>query len=377
MSISLKHGDGVPLYVQISAILTQRILSGEWKPGESLPPEPELCREFGVARGTLRQSLSKLEQEGYIRRERGRGTFVDWTGIRPPVREAQTRQIGFVVPYVRDSFVSTILLGVERGASERGLSITFKHVNNDPQQQTEVLDSLAAQGGVAGIVVYPVDSINANAIVHLTRAGYPVVLIDRYLRGVPSDYVMSDHFGGALQATQHLISLGHRRIGFVSWRDPAISIEHRFAGYRQALIEAGLPDDRSLAFEVEAYPSVEPEQLFGFFSRSPRPTAIFAANDQIALAVYRAARRLKIDVPDDLALVGFDNLDFTSHLDVPLTTVAQPTFDIGRVAVEVLWRRINGDAPDWQRVILPTRLVIRRSSGGPIQAMNGRPGSGE
>jgi len=362
MMTQLKRGTREPLYLQISALLTQRILSGELKAGDSLPPEPELCKEFGVARGTIRQALADLETAGYIRRERGRGTFVIWDGKQRRPQVDATRQIGFVVPYVRDSFVSTILLGVEEAASQRGLSVTFKHVENDPERQAQVLNELVAHN-LAGVVIYPVDSLHVEPIASLVRSGYPVVLIDRYLRGVITDYVMSDHFGGMLRAAQHLVQLGHRRIGFIAWRDPAISIEHRLAGYQQALIEAGIPLDPGLVLEVESYPTIDREPLCRFLVQEPRISAVLAANDQTALAVYEAARRVGVRIPEELALVGFDNLDFTSHLEVPLTTVAQPAIDIGRTAVEILMNRIQGEASGPQQVILPTRLVIRRSCG--------------
>jgi len=358
----LQRDSGVPLYLQVSEILIQRILAGEWSLDQSLPAEPELCEEFGVARGTLRQALSKLETEGYVRRERGRGTFVIWNGGRVNANQLAGNQIGFVVPYVRDSFVPSILLGVEKAAAEHGLSILFKHAANDPDLQNEVLETLVSQN-LAGAILYPVDSVHVEGVRKLINSGYPLVLIDRYLRGIISDYVMSDHFGGALRAVQHLIKLGHERIGFVSWCDPSISLEHRQVGYRQALTEAGVPFDPKQVFEVEGYPTVALDPLCAFLEEQSRLSAIVTANDQLALAVYHAARTVGKRIPHDLAVIGFDNLDFTEHLDVPLTTVAQPAFDIGRTAVEVLVRRIQGEVTGFQQIILPTQLIIRRSCG--------------
>lgn len=365
---SLHRESDLPLYLQLAEILRQRILSGEIE--SQLPTEPELCRSYGVARGTVRQALSKLETEGYVRRQRGRGTFVTWDEGTSLSAHAHEKQIGFIVPYVRDSFVSTMLLGVERATAERGWSVTFKHADNNPEHQGAVLSELVERR-FAGVVIYPVDSEDLGPVPRLIRSGYPIVLVDRYLRRVPSDYVMSDHFGGSLQATQHLIHLGHERIGFVSWRDAAISMEHRAAGYRQALAEAGLAYQPELTVQVESYPAINLGPLYDLLQQQPRVTAIFAANDQIALAIYKTARELRIRIPEDLALVGFDDLEVVAHLDVPLTTVAQPTFEIGRTAVEVLMRRISGETDCWQRVILPTRLVVRRSCGSHLASRRG------
>lgn len=362
MNNSLQRDGEIPLYLQITEILKQKIVRGEIAPEENLPAEPDLCNQFGVARGTIRQALSKLENEGYVRREQGRGTFVVWGTKRSMIQQLGGNQIGFVVPYVRDSFVASILLGAEQAASERNLSITFKHVQNDVQRQAEVLEELVEQR-LAGILLYPVNSNADSTIRHLLQSGYPLVLVDRYLRGVSADFVMSDHFGGMLRATQHLIQLGHRRIGYVSWRDPSISLEHRAVGYRQALTEMGIPYDPALTIEVEGYPQIVIEPLQGLLNRGLGITALVAANDQIALAVYQAARQMGLRVPEDLALVGFDNLDFTQHLDTPLTTVEQPTYEIGQTAVDMLFRRINDETTPPQRHILPTRLIIRQSCG--------------
>jgi DNA-binding LacI/PurR family transcriptional regulator len=263
------------------------------------------------------------------------------------------------------------LAGVEAAASDQGYSVTFKRADNDPERQLEVLEALFRLN-LAGIVIYPVDSNHVEPVLKLMEANYPVVLVDRYLRGVPTDYVISDHFGGALRATQHLIRLGHRRIGFISWSDPSISIEHRAMGYRSALAEAGIRFDPNFTIEVEGYPNVNVDQLCEFLSGPDRPTAIFVANDQIALATYDAARRVGVKIPDDLALVGFDNLDLSSHLDVPLTTVMQPAYDMGHVAVETLLKRINGEAEGWQQIILPTSLIVRQSCGAHLVKATGQ-----
>lgn len=361
---TLQRESTTPLYLQLTDILRQRIIDGDWREtGAQLPTEPELCAEFDVARGTVRQALSMLEQEGYVRRERGRGTFVDWNGDQITAKtDARLNQIGFVVPYVRDSFIPNILLGVERTATDRGMSVIFQHVENDPSQQKLQLQEMAAHH-IAGVILYPTDSAHMDSVADFMRSGTPIVLIDRYTRGTPSDYVMADHFGGALQATQHLLALGHERIGFVSWDDNSISMEHRAAGYRQAMLEAGLSFDPDLCSEVRSYPDIPLEPVRQYLTREPRLTAVFAANDQIALAIYRAARSLGMSIPDDLALVGFGDIDLVAHLDVPLTTVVLPTYEIGEQAVLMLLRRIHHHPRNWQRMILPTSMVIRESCG--------------
>jgi GntR family transcriptional regulator of arabinose operon len=355
------------LSLQIHARLQQRILQGEWASGAMLPSENELCSEYNVSRGTLRLALAELEKEGLIRRKRGRGTFVDRLPHTEPASRLSGRSISFIVPYVRDSFVPTILLGLESVARANGFVVLFNHVENSPQKQEEAL-RLAQQQGVAGIVLYPVNSTDAGPVLRdLVQNNLPLVLVDRYLRGLATDYVTCDNFGGGLTATQHLLQLGHQRVAFLSWRDAAVTMEQRRAGYRQALLEAGLALDPALEWEVEGYPDIDIAALTDLLKKNPRPEALFAANDQLALAVQRAARSLRLSIPVDLALVGFDNLDIAAQLDVPLTTIAQPAFDIGKAAGEQVIGKISGHSDRVERTILPVKLVVRQSCGAQIR----------
>lgn len=355
----LRRDDSAPpLYVQVAAILKQRLLSGAVKEGDPLPSEKALCIEFAVARGTLRQALRLLEEEGFLRREQGRGTFIT---LRRRTRTTQPNQhLAFIVPYVRDSSVSSILVGFQEVAEEAGYSVIFNHVNNDPHQQEDVIRKLVKQR-VQGIALYPVNSDYVPPVDKLVQAGYPLVMVDRYLRDLTTDCVMSDHFGGALLGTRYLFDRGHRHVGFVNWLSSSISLEHREQGYWQALYERGIPRKPELVCRVESYPAVDLTPLEDYLARHDRPTAVFAANDQIAIALYKAAGAMGLSIPDDLAIVGFDNLDVSLHLDPPLTTVEQPFRQIGAKAAERLLARINGDHSPLQSFTLAPHLIERES----------------
>jgi len=352
-----------PLMARIYTALTQRIESGEWGYGVMLPGEHELCDVYSVSRGTLRKVLDIFERDNVLRREQGRGTFIARAGINKHNVSIQHASISFIVPYVRDSFLPSILLGLESLARANGYAVWFNHVENDLDKQDQAIRTVIQQG-VSGIVLYPVNSTEATpALLELVQQNYPLVLVDRYIRGLNADYVTSDNMGGGLRATQHLLGLGHHRIGFLSWKEMATSMEHRRAGYRQALEEAGIMLDPELEWEVAGYPEVDQIALMHLLERPNRPSAIFAANDQLALAVERAAKALTIFIPADLSLVGFDNLDISANVDVPLTTVAQPAFEIGRTAGEMIIAKIARATTSIQRRILPVQLVIRRSCG--------------
>lgn len=352
-----------PLYLQIYEALKTRIDAGEWSYGAMLPSEHELSEVYKISRGTVRKVLATLEQDGLVRRDRGRGTFITRPGDQKQIPVMNSHSISFVVPYVRDSFVSSILLGLESVARINGYAVLFHHVENDFDNQEVVLRK-SLQQGVSGIILYPVDSNDVSPTLReLILNELPIVLVDRYIRGLHCDYVTSDNINGGLIATQHLLSLGHRRIAFLGWEELATSMDHRRLGYRQALLEAGIKPDSTYEWEVIGYPEVDQAALIQRLSQPQRPTAIFAANDQLALSVLSVSRSLNISIPEQLAVVGFDNLDISSHLDIPLTTVAQPAFDIGCTAGELLLGRIDKETTWIQRRIMPVQLIVRQSCG--------------
>jgi GntR family transcriptional regulator of arabinose operon len=364
MTIRLDRSPDAPhLHIQVAAILKERIHSGTWPNGSTIPSEKELCAEFDVARGTVRQALQSLETEGYLRREQGRGTFVDWNEYSAGRNRSQ--RLAFVVPYVRDSSVPTILVGFQQVAEQANYSVIFNHFNNDLQQQERVIRKLVDEN-IAGIALYPINSENIALIETLNSAGYPIVLIDRYLRTLSTDYVMTDHFGGAIRGTHYLVNQGHTRVGFVTWLSPAVSMEHRFLGYTQALNERGIPLEDRLICRVEGYPVIDLTPLREYLSGPDRPTAVFAANDQIAIGLYRAAASLGLSIPRDLSVLGFDNLDVSAHLDPPLTTMSQPFLQIGQTAADLLLRRVNGERGHFEQIALQATLVIRESCQPPI-----------
>lgn len=354
-----RTGDVPPLHIQLAQIIKARIESGIWQNGDVTPTEKALCAEFGVARGTVRQALQRLEAEGYLRREQGRGTFVMMGHDRPAPAAQRRKHLAFIVPYVRDSSVSTIFMGFQQVAEKSGYSTSFSHVNNDVGQQAQAIERLLAEGA-GGIAIYPVDSEVMEPFERLVRAHFPLVLIDRYLKNLSTDFVMSDHFGGSVRGVRYLADLGHRQIGFATWFSPAVSMEHRYLGYLQGLRERGIVPDPSLICHVEGYPTVDLTPLEQMLVRLDRPTAVLAANDQIAIALYRAAASVGLRVPDDLSVMGFDNLDIAQQIDPHLTTVAQPFLKIGRTAADVLLKRIEGDGTAFQITLSP--MLIARAS---------------
>jgi GntR family transcriptional regulator of arabinose operon len=360
----------VPLYLQIRDTLRTEILEKNYQDGEAFFSEAALVARFNVARGTIRQALNTLEQDGFIRREKGRGTFVSKPSIATNKSDVIT--ISFVVPHCRDSYVPTMLLGVEAAARERGAQVLFRHVESNPDLQTRVLEEARAYGA-SGILLFPVDSTYRDAsLLKLIADDFPIVLVDRYVQGLDTSYVVTDGYGGTLAAVQHLAGLGHSRIGFLTWDVNRTGQAGRYLGYQQGLRESGMEPDSELVCLINKYPAedFEPSKILEFLSKPTRPTAVIALNDYLAIQVMRACRELGLRVPRDLAIIGFDNIDTVAQMEIPLTTVAQPIHEIGAQATRMLLNKISGITQGTNRLVLSTHLVIRESCGGGLASMN-------
>ena len=375
-NLRMERDSPLPLYYQLKEQIRQKIESGQWKPGAPIPSEDNLCRNYGVSRGTVRQAISVLENEGLLVRRHGYGTYVTGDMERSQKVKVRTKTIGLIVPYLRDSYTVGILSGVSDVAHKAGYSVVFTNSGNLLDRQRKEIAKLLANG-VEGMVIFPVDRSVGDRTFRQLKAEHYFVLVDRYLKDLETDYVVSDNLRGGYEATRYLIELGHKRIGFiVSPLDGSSATEHRYNGYRQALQESNIPLDESLVKIITTKASTSPKKIFrqaytvihydlekieSFLARKDRPTAIFTVNDLIALDTLKVAKKLRLRVPEDLSLVGFDNIDIVSHLEVPLTTVHQAKYEMGAEAAKILIEKIEKKDNTLKKVVLPTQLVIRKS----------------
>lgn len=361
----------IPIHRQISDGLAAAIERGDYPAGTRLPSEARLVHDFGVSRGTLRQALASLTRQGLIEAVPARGTFV--RAASPAKAEARRRVVGVVVPSVAKPYVPELLAGVEDELHARGYSMLVGSSGSTREQQAGRARRIVDEG-VSGLIAYPIDyEPDPELFLQLSASGFPVVLIDRHLLGYAFDAVLPDNVGGAFAAVKHLIEQGHRRVAFVSTDNlTTTSVAERLQGYQQALGAAGLSVDPALVFtrlavtrswgqDYRAASKDNAARIGRFLSRSDA-TAVFALHDHLALEVLEAARNLGRRVPEDLAVAGFDDDPLAGALAVPLTTVAQPRERIGRVAAGRVVDRIEGAGTEAARIVLPTRLVVRRSS---------------
>jgi GntR family transcriptional regulator of arabinose operon len=360
-----------PIYQQILNEIRDRISSGKWSAGIQIPTEAELENELQVSRVTIRQALSAAVEEGLIIRMPGKGTFVSGT---PKALTKTEKFIGYVVPHLSSNFNVQILLGVESVLKEKGYRLIFCNSEGKLSKENQLLQSLEADG-MAGYIIQPVYTEQDNRILaQIALRGEPIVLIDRGLPGIQTSSVMSDHREGGRKVVRHLVDRGYRDIVYLARQPIQLpSIAERLQGYQMAMREAGLvprapfvvggpielgylQDDDSPTLEEQAVI----DRITGFLSGPERPEAIVAMNDLVAMLVIEAARKARVCIPEDMGLVGFDNLDcaVTSNL----TTVAQQSFEIGSEAARLLIQYVQEDKETIQQIRLPTNLIVRDSS---------------
>ncbi|MFL5627710.1 MAG: GntR family transcriptional regulator [Ktedonobacteraceae bacterium] len=354
---------------QLMTYFRERILDGRLPVGTRLPNDGELAAEYQISRDTVRQALALLVNEGLIERVQGRGTFVS----QPPsngsvMPQLERKQIGLVLNRTSTTQLNmNLLVGVEQAAKSHGYSVSFTYAEGDQEQQTRDIARLR-ENHVLGMIIYPTGDVTHDASIQQLQADHlPLVLMDRYFPGLALDYVGVDNVGGGYRATEHLLILGHRRIGFVFSHEETLrttSVYERWQGYCKALQKYEVPYDETLVVpDFRQLQMGTHEGLVEFLKRPDRPGAIFAVNDYVALDVMQAAKAIHLRIPEDLALVGFDDRSFAAHLNPPLTTVVQPFTDIGLRAGTLLISRIEGIVGAPKHIELPTNLAIRESCG--------------
>ena len=330
----------------------------------------DVARLAGVSTATVSRSLEKPKSVAEATRARVMEA-VAACGYTPNImarnlRKMETRLVTILMPDVTNPFFNQIVRGIEQVARQHGYSVLIADSENDPGQETAYGGLLAAKR-TDGMIL-----LNGHMPAGLLPAGQdhsgnaPIVVACEYLPNLNLPTVQIDNIEAATRATQHLLELGHRRIGFITGPMWNVLSRDRLYGYRTALLNAGLPFDESLVatgnFSIESG-IVATEQLLLL---SPRPTGIFASSDEMAIGGIRAARDAGLKLPRDLSIVGFDDIRFAAFVDPPLTTIRQPGLEIGRHAMGLLARIMAGETVEERRFMLPTELVIRESTMSPL-----------
>lgn len=276
----------------------------------------------------------------------------------------RTGLVGVTMPLIRADYFAAILAGVLEAVYEQELRLVLCTTLHEHDREVSLLEQLTDGSTDGAIVILPEES--SEELAALQGGGYPFVVADPRIpldEGIPA--VSAAHRAGAKAATDHLLALGHRRVGFITGPRGWAATEERIEGYHAALAAAGvLPSDELVA--VGDFEAPSGYAAAGTLLDLPNPpTAIFASNDNMAVGALRAARERDLSVPDDLSLVGFDDAELASIVTPSLTTVRQPLAELGRTAVSLLMRLIDRQRFETLRVELGTRLVVRDSTAPP------------
>jgi LacI family transcriptional regulator len=292
---------------------------------------------------------------------------IEALGYRPnalarSLRRGQSHTLGLIVPDSANPFFAEIGRELEASAFEAGFSVVLCNTENDREKERLYVNVLV-RNQVDGILLVAADDRSGVLRAHL-GGKMPLVTLDREASRPGLDCVTADHFSGGLLATRHLVGLGHRRIACIAGPAGLSASAQRLAGHRKALQEAGLRGGDDLVRHGDFRPESGWAAARKLLRGARPPTAIFACNDLMAMGALRAADELGRRVPDDLAVVGYDDIELSRYTTPPLTTVAQPKREMAREALRLMSRRIGAGAVRPQKRQFPVWLVVRETCGG-------------
>jgi len=330
----------------------------------------DVAKQAGVAPITVSRVVNNSGYVSEKTRARVEAAITD-LGYVPNVlarslRSRRTDTLALILSDISNPFWTTVARGVEDAASDAGFNVILCNSDESEVEQDKYLRVLL-QKQVDGVLLVPARS-TLEPIQFVQSQDTPVVVLDRLIPNAQADTVRCDSEGGGYQLTRLLLSLGHRRIAVLSGPQGVSTAEDRVAGYQRALTEAGVDIDPVLIyygqFSLESGYAMTQQML----AVTPRPSGLFAGNNFIAIGALRALRDAGLQVPEDLALVGFDDLPADLVVDPFLTVAAQPAYEMGQRATELLLARLSGEASEaYQEIVLPTEIIVRLSSGQAVE----------
>ena len=309
--------------------------------------------ENKISKETQRKIKAYAKKHKYVPNQLARG-----------LSRGKSETIGLIIPNISDIFYAKIARCVESKAKEFGYTVVFSSSDEDPGQEAELIRSMLNRQ-VEGLIIASTQK-NGKEIKALQEMNYPFVLIDRHYPGSTSNYVVVDNFNGTKTATEHLLKLGRHRIGFITLEPGLEAIKQRLQGYQDALRNARIRPFRKWVKELgkRSYPEDMKqaiEELLGL--PNPVDAVVFSTHYLTAFGL-RELKKCGINVPQDVAIVSFDEMNAFDLMDPPITSVIQPVKDIGNEAVDILMHTIESNKPTPnEKRILKTRLEIRKSCG--------------
>ena len=360
-----------PKYQEIVLDLRKAITLGEYKEGQRLPSEAELVKRFSTSRITVQRALKDLQHQGLIDRRAGSGTFVK------RVDRTEKFVFGLLIPGLGETEIfEPICQGMARAGRAGGHALLWgdtTHTSGNKEQQTRELCEYYISRDVTGVFFAPVeltpnkDSVNLWVLDALEKARIPVVLLDRCVFQYPKrsnfDLVGIDNRRAGYIVTEQLLKHGCKQLMFLAAPFSAPTVDARIAGFRDALRDYGCKDSDAC---VHIGSPDDSDAVRAALSKL-QPDGFVCANDSTAAHLMRTLDQLGVRVPEEIRIVGFDDVKYAGLLGVPLTTVRQPCREIGEVAITLMLDRIAHPGMPSRDVLLDCKLVVRRSCGSPLE----------
>ena len=303
-----------------------------------------------VSQSTRERVQAAVKELGYVPNTIARG-----------LRSKRTHTLALIVTDITNPYFTSMARGVEDVAGARDYTVIYCNTD-ESETKEEKYANMLAQRQVDGVLLVP-SCGNAKTIKFFEANDINVVVLDRRIAGVRSDIVCSDSVNGANRLVKLLIGLGHKRIAIITGpKDVSTSVD-RVIGYQQALTEAGIIENELIYYgafnEQSGY-----EHAIQAMTQAHRPTAIFGANNYIAMGIIKALHDLKLDIPGDVSVVGFDDLPESIFMKPFLTVARQRAYEMGQLATELLLKRVSGEiSQEHRELALPIEIIVRESSG--------------
>ena len=275
------------------------------------------------------------------------------------LRRTETRRVLVLLPNIGNPFYARIVKGIEDIAHKNGYNVMLCNTDSNAERENVYLELLRSR--LADGVIFMAPELGREGLADIGRS-YPVVQCCEYTEGAGISHVSIDNYAAVYKMTRHLISAGHTRIGLISSRSTVVSINRRESGFKKALSDSGIE------FNEEYVKYGDYSFTSGFRAGNQlivmknRPTAIFAISDIMAIGVLRAVRENSLKVPEDVAVAGFDDINFSAMCNPTLTTISQPKYDMGCISMELLLQHIHGQLKEPREVLLEYEMVIREST---------------
>lgn len=333
----------IPAYAFIKRELKNQIESGELAEGDRVPSEFELARKYGVSRNPTRQAMRDLELEGFIERAPGRGSFVAPRNKHQMVLKVPSwRTLAIACPDLECLYTRNVIQAFIQTASDRGFQAMVYFLRLSNKDEFEFLADMR-NSGIEGMAFWlqHASERTLDLLRRFRRSKFPFVLIDRYVRGIEADAVVTDNDEIAFKLTTALLQRGHHDVAFITADLDNTAVEDRFSGYRRALKEVGLPFDVQIMGVFNAEEGTASKVISRIMAHRRRPSAFFCTNDGVAITVADELAALGYRIPEDCEIAAIDDNLVAEALGVPMLTAAQAAEEMGRVSAELLVARIE------------------------------------